>query len=325
MQQLQPNMYQQPQPQQYNQYPEFQQPPPYIRPPISKTAINNARHKAERPLHIMCIVIGIVAALLAAEWFFSLGSSENTIDALQQANAVVGAAEDEDAEADRSYANLMLLIFFSPLIIFFSMQYWYALTKAYAIRVTQRNFPEIYYKSVEYARLLGLKKVPPVYIEQQNGVINAFAAAVFGKRYAMLNAELVDVAYMEHKDFEPVYFVLAHEFGHIYFGHVTFWHNLWVYVAHLIPVIGSIHSRAREYSCDRVAQLLTERYGAQEFMVVTAGRHLYKYVDVDDYLQSVKYEGGFGVRMVNLLASHPITPKRIAALADPQLKSGKLL
>jgi Zn-dependent protease with chaperone function len=276
--------------------------------PIKRREIRKTRHKAERFLYFLCVLITIILILVAltsdaGDWI---------------AEMLFG--EEEDGEEEM----LLFWILFIPFILFFMMYFYFAMTRAYAIRVTERNFPEIYEKSVEYAARLGLRKVPAVYIEQQNGVINAFAAAVFGKRYAMLNAELVDVSYMEHKDFDTVFFILAHEFGLIYYKHVTFAYNFWVFIPHLIPIFGTLHSRSMEYSCDRVAQLLLGRDGASEFMVITAGRHLYKYVDVEDYLATAKKERGISTWLVNLFATHPITPKRIAALVDPQKKSGRL-
>jgi hypothetical protein len=60
-------------------------------------------------------------------------------------------------------------------------------------------------------------------------------------------------------------------------------------------------------------------------MILSAGRHLYKYVDVGDYLENAKKERGLFLWFVNMMASHPITIKRTQALADPTKKSGKLL
>ncbi|MCL2603402.1 MAG: M48 family metallopeptidase [Defluviitaleaceae bacterium] len=265
---------------------------------LAKKELKNARHKLEIFMYFVCIIVGLLIITGSFTTFLSL----------------IGF----------SYIEVISLIVVSPIVIFISFYFWYGSVKAYSIRVSEKNFPEIYLKSLEYADKLGLKKVPAVYIEQHNGVLNAFAAAVFGKRYAGLHAELVDIAYMENKDFNPIYFVLAHEFAHIYYKHVTFWHNLMVFPSRLIPIIGSAHSRAREYSCDRVAQLLTDSDGIYEMMVFTVGRHLYKYIDVDDYLKTTKMERGIWTRIINMLVSHPITQKRIAALIDPEKKSGSL-
>jgi Zn-dependent protease with chaperone function len=200
----------------------------------------------------------------------------------------------------------------------------YAQKRASAVRVTEKNFPEIYQKGVEYARILGLNKIPEIYIEQQNGILNAFASAVIGKRYIGLNAEIVDIAYMEHQDFDPVYFVLAHELAHHYYKHTSIKFILLSYVGLMVPVFGHTLSRAREYSCDRVAQLLVDRDCVREAMILSAGRHLYPYVDLDDYLQNARREGGFFLWLTNLMSTHPIALKRIAALADPLRKGGKL-
>jgi Zn-dependent protease with chaperone function len=173
--------------------------------------------------------------------------------------------------------------------------------------------------------MLGMKKLPEVYIVQQNGILNAFAASgLLGKRYAQLNAELVDIAYMENRDFNPVYFVLAHEFAHHYYKHTYFLNKLLISFGRMGPGFGSTLSRAREYSCDRLAQLLTGSDGVREIMILNAGRHLYRYVDLNDYIDSARKEKGIFLRFVNLLSSHPVQVKRVLALADPRRKSGKL-
>ena len=298
-----------------NQQTELQyayQPPPvnqqaelqyaYRPPPVSPQDINRVRHRAEKPLFVVYVVINIAIVLGAI--FFSLDFSF----------------------LDETLSNefLFTMVFLAPFLLWVTVYYFHAMTRAYAIRVSERNFPEIYQKSLEFAERLQLKRVPPVYIEQQNGIINAFAAAIIGKPYISLNAEVVDIAYMEHRDFAPIYFILAHEFGHVYFRHVRFLYNLLLFLTSLIPFVNSTLSRSREYSCDRVAQLLTGRDGVQEMLVLTAGRHLYKYVDAQDYLINAKKEKGLYLWVVNLLTTHPITIKRISALADPDKKSGKL-
>jgi len=223
--------------------------------------------------------------------------------------------------------GLLFTFIYLPIIIgtvFVMLYQLHARTRAYAVKVSEQNFPEIYHKSVAFAEKLGLREVPAVYIEQQNGALNAFAAAVVGKRYAAINAEIVDVAYTENKDFEPVYYVLAHEFAHHYFKHTSIFHVFVNYFALFVPIIGTAHSRAREYSCDRLAQLLMEKDCAREAMLLCAGRRLYSRVDLGDYLHNARTEGGFFLWLTNLLATHPIPLKRIAALADPNQASGKL-
>ena len=271
--------------------------------PVDPRAISRVRHKAELPLFVIYVIANIVLAI--GVLFFSFDFS----------------FVDESLSND----SLLALIIIGPFFLAGALRYLYARTRAYAVRVSEYNFPEIYYKSVEYAKRLGLKKVPAVYVEQQNGILNAFAAAVLGrKRYIGLNAELVDIAYMEHRDFDPIFFILAHEFGHVYLRHVTFTNNLSLFLTGLLPFVNSTLSRAREYSCDRIAQLLVQKDGVCEMIVLAVGRHLYKHVNIQDYLANAARETGLYLWVINFLSTHPVTTKRMSALADPQRKSGRL-
>ena len=131
---------------------------------------------------------------------------------------------------------------------------------------------------------------------------------------------------MEHKDFDTVFFVLAYEFGHIYFMHGEFLHLVLFFQRIGYPVLVHHTHVPRSIELrDRPAQILIERDCVSEAMILSAGRHLYKYVDAEDYLENTAKEKGLFLSLINFLSSHPIMPKRIAALADPEKKSGKLL
>jgi len=306
--------------------------------PIDRGILRKAVHKHEMKLYVMAVVINVTIVLYL---LVSLGnvignSIERFIEIIDEA-AVVYAYNPEEGEIlayelGTSWGETLveelsvpIIVVVIPFVLLITLYTLYAKVRAYSVKVTEKNFPEIYYKSVEFSKKLGLKKVPEVYIQQGNGVINAFAMAVFGRRISMLHAELVDVAYMEeNKDFETVYFVLAHEFAHIYLNHVSIPVNLSIAFSRIIPIFSPAFSRAREYSCDKIAQVLTDSNGLPGIMVLSVGRRLYKKVDIDNYLDTVKKQKGFFLWYTNLMASHPIFPKRVAALTDPQQRSGKL-
>lgn len=86
-----------------------------------------------------------------------------------------------------------------------------------------------------------------------------------------------------------------------------------------VPILSSTASRAREYSCDRIAQILSGSDGIDAMMSLTAGIHLYKRVDKEDYLEHAKSVKGFFVWCYNLMSSHPVISKRVLAL---QMKEG---
>ncbi|MDO5476435.1 MAG: M48 family metallopeptidase [Eubacteriales bacterium] len=281
------------------------------------------RHKAELPLFGVMIGIQSFFVLFILSTSDSLFSSSGTGD-FHSMNPFL--------ESLASFAGMMMSIFgilYLVTRLLISYYLLYAETTSCAVRVTPVNFPEIYQKSVEYTQLLALKWRPEVYIMQQNGVLNAFSAWMLKKRYVVLNAELVDIAYMENRDFSSVYFVMAHEFGHHFFNHTALWRNLLILYAESFFPVSMAFSRSCEYSCDRVAQVLTKRNGARAMMVLTAGRHLYKHVRVDDYLQTMlrrqRTDEEIARWVYNFLSSHPIMPYRVNALLDPTGKSGRIL
>lgn len=202
----------------------------------------------------------------------------------------------------------------SIVILFISMYLNFAQVKAASLKITQKNFPEIYSLLHSYAYRLGMEKVPEMYVVQQSGVLNAFSSFIFGRQYILVHTEIFEVAYREHKDLNALAFILAHELSHIYYGHATLHYNLPILFSQSLPLVGSIASRTREYSCDRLAQRLTNYDGVQAIVMLMVDRHLYPMVDVQDYVDTTIKERGFWLWLVNLLASHPILPKRIRAL-----------
>lgn len=206
--------------------------------------------------------------------------------------------------------------------IYFAIYYFYANYRANSLRITKKNFPEVYALIEEYARRLGIA-VPKAYVTQQNGVLNAFSSFLIRKQWICIHAEIFEVAYREHKDMDALAFVIAHEMAHIYYGHSTLHYNFWILFSNAIPILGATASRAREYSCDRLAQRLTGTDGLDAMLMLVVDRHLYKMVDKEDYVEEMRDRKGFFLWAANLVADHPVMCKRVAALADGR-GSGRL-
>lgn len=293
-----------------------------LRAPLQVQAeIKRLRHRMEQPLYCLSTIgtFLLLAYLLLAAYGFTLldryGETAEEIAVFELLKAL-------------GYALPLVPVVLLALTALYAYYLNYCGVLSFAVRVTEKNFPELYEKSREFAHLLGMKNVPEVYIAQENGILNAFAAIAPGRKYIQLNAEIVDIAYMENHDLETVSFIMAHEFGHLYFNHTGLPRFILTFVFRLLPVVGPMFSRAQEYSCDRVAQVLTEQEGTREMMALVAGRHLYKYADAQDYLENIFQKRNFlerlSVWMKNMMSSHPINPLRLAALADPQKRSGAL-
>ena len=304
-----------------------------------QSQIKRTRHKAEIPLYIISIILGSIALVaMYAAIFGEYGIVDKIKEGLTLAD--ITEANPEFGSILFGFIAAFALLggfgFFCYLVIMQLYIYYqqYSDEMCYSIRVTEENFPEIYAKAQEFSQLLGWKKAPEIYIQQMDGSINAMASWVPGKKYVHLNAEVVDIQYLEHKDFDTLCFVMAHEFGHLYLHHVQIYYNFWSSLAVTIPVAGKyflapLLSRAREYSADRVAQALTGECGTETMMFLTAGRHLYKYANAEDYMAWVNKDKNFIEKFArfvrNMLSSHPVTPFRTKAILDPTQKSGRLL
>lgn len=244
-------------------------------------------------------------------------NSDNATDD-QAMDKIIDKIEDFPPDLKLFFMVILLLVF-SPFLV----SYLYAQYRSMSIKITEKNFPEIHEIAKEYTQRLGLKKTPAIYIIQGNGILNAFASFIPFKQYIELYADLVEVAYREHQDMDTLRFIIGHEMAHIYLRHATLHYYLTILFANIIPVIGSTASRAREYSCDRIAQKLSGSDGIEAMMILTAGIHLYKKVDIEDYLKYARSVRGFFVWLFNLLSTHPITTKRVLAL-EMKDGSGKL-
>ena len=298
--------------------------PLYALPPIPKQEAEACRHKAEKCCYRLLVFLNIslIAWVLItviyrfAEYVSIFNDFYATAVAEALRNGTINEGYYEQLVQNLPLELRLFLSGILTLIILLPvMYYFYASVRASAVKITKRNFPEVYAMIESYAKRLGMKKVPEAYIMQQNGILNAFSTYLFRRQYIVFHTEVFEVAYREHHDMEALGFIAAHELSHIYYGHATFSYNLWILFSQMLPVIGPTASRTREYSCDRLAQHLTQNDGIEAMLMLMVDRHLYKMVDKVDYLEQAKEMKGFFLWVENLLSTHPIMPKRIRALA----------
>lgn len=281
-------------------------------PPFTEQELASFRHKAEKPLYLVMVFINfavIAAAIICIVLaFYDYGPFTGDSGAWVS-EKLLGVSSGGD-----SHIQILFLLIFIPLLLMAAVYLYYAQYRANSIRITEKNFPEIYQVVEDYSKRLGLKKVPRIYLTQENGVLNAFATFILRRQYIVLLTDLFEVAYLEHHDLESMKFIIGHEMSHIRLRHATFSYQMSILFANYIPILSSTLSRAREYSCDRVAQHLVGVSGVEPMLALVVGKHLYKKVDVEDYVKHCRETRGFFVFVLNMLSTHPIMPKRIQAL-----------
>ena len=302
---------------------------------FSQGYINMVRHPKERLIYVISVIINIIAVICV----ISLVSGE--IESFCEHMEIIAAEQGttvskmtieekwglfEDSWYDpKNQANVEIYITVAVLFLLTVavLEYYYAYIRTSAIKVTNDQFGDICELAEKYAQIMGLKKTPEIYLVQANGIMNAFTSNVIKKRYITINIDLFEIAYRQYKDMDSIGFILGHEMAHIKLRHVSIWIRYTVMLAEVLPFIGPLLSRVREYSCDRMAQAVSKSDGIDAMMALTMGKHLYKKTNVIDYIESSKNAKGFWTWFVNLTSSHPVLPKRVRALVNPSVP-GKL-
>ncbi|HEY4649115.1 MAG TPA: M48 family metallopeptidase [Gemmatimonadales bacterium] len=181
-----------------------------------------------------------------------------------------------------------------------------------AVRVSERQFPLVQRLAVAHARKLGLNQVPSIYVIQSGGLLNAFATRFLGRDFVILYSDVLDLALTRGE--AAVGFIVGHELAHVARGHLKY---RWLTApGRVFPYLGAAYSRACEYTCDRLGAFCQPDGAISGLLVLAAGKQLHAYVDVREYAAQALSEQGFWVRRAELMSSHPLLPKRVAALVE---------
>jgi len=85
--------------------------------------------------------------------------------------------------------------------------------------------------------------------------------------YVIIYTDVLELAYSFGES--ELAFVISHELAHIQCGHLK---RKWIdFPAKLVPFLGQALSRAREYTCDRIAQELVPEGASMGLVALSAG------------------------------------------------------
>jgi Zn-dependent protease with chaperone function len=136
----------------------------------------------------------------------------------------------------------------------------------------------------------------------------------------VLHSELFANLYQNNR--EGLAFIVGHELGHIRLSHTRLWNQLSLALISFIPLIPGFLYRAREYSCDRHGAFV-EPQGEEGLVLLTAGRYVYRQVDVNNLLDQAARVRGFWAWVAELTQSHPLTVWRLRKLYQLGLFTGR--
>lgn len=176
------------------------------------------------------------------------------------------------------------------------------------VKVTERQFSEIYHRAQKIASEMGIK-LPEIFITESSGVLNAFAASFLGRKFIVLYSDIVEISKEGYSD--ELDFIIAHELAHIQRNHVT--NHLLILPARWVPFLANAYSRACEFTCDRIATayINNAKASTNALTILAVGKILFTDVDTKEYIERAKEESGFFTSLSHLLSTHPPLPQRI--------------
>ncbi|PZX02925.1 Zn-dependent protease with chaperone function [Psychrobacillus insolitus] len=182
------------------------------------------------------------------------------------------------------------------------------------IRISEKQFPDVYERVVSLSSKMDLKKVPDVFVINSEGAFNAFATRFLGRNMVVIYSEVFELA-REHGEAE-LDFIIAHELSHVKRRHV--WKNILIMPAQFIPFLSQAYSRSCEYTCDREAAYYIQNGAAAKhaLTILGVGKKLYTEVNENAYLEQIHTESNVAVWLSEILSSHPLLPKRIQAVGN---------
>jgi Zn-dependent protease with chaperone function len=183
-----------------------------------------------------------------------------------------------------------------------------------AVRVSERQFPQLHRLAAAHARRLGMKQAPTMYVMESGGLLNAFATRFMGRDFVILHSDVLEMALAQGE--AAVGFIVGHELAHVWRGHLK--HRWLTTPGRLFPYLGVAYSRACEYTCDRVGAFCQPDGAITGLLALAAGKQLHAHVDVKEYANQAESDKSFWIRRAELMSSHPLLTKRVAAL----LKAG---
>ncbi len=300
--------------------------------------VGKLRHPVERWLLGLCIAASVMLFAIFLLLAFARGEvislyTGEVVATYRQANPVAADLSDEAIRtllpAEERETLEFLDTYLSPTIILLVpvglmlLVVWtfgreYGKLRANAVRITARQFPEVYAMWEDLTRQVGIEEVPDLYTINGDGSLNALAGCVPGSRnFSAIYSDLLETC-LRNEDWDSLKFILGHEAGHIRLGHVSWWYVMFTFLFNVaFPInylIGLPLGRAKEYGCDKVGHAIAQDLDCKGLLMLTAGKHLYDGLDLAEHIEETVDQGSHWARVVNFTSTHPVLAWRINAI-----------
>ena len=214
-------------------------------------------------------------------------------------------------EAASAVVVILILIFIAYV---FAKSAAIAHLRGNAIEVTEYQLPDLHKQLNECCEALGMSRSPTMYLQNGNGVMNAFATWFLGRKYVILLSGVVDAMAVNPNG---VRFYIGHELGHV-LRHDNPVLGFLRWPALRMPLLGAAFSRARESTCDLhgLACSQSPEAATRSLAALSAGAKSWADISLDGYRRQVAAAKGFWMSFHELVSSYPWTAKRAIRLLD---------
>jgi Zn-dependent protease with chaperone function/competence protein ComGC len=190
--------------------------------------------------------------------------------------------------------------------------------RAEALRVDEKQLPELHATFLNVCQKLGVRHPPKLYVLQAGGALNAFATRFAGRDFVVVYADMLDAFGPASAEMQ---FILGHELGHLKSNHLM--KRILLAPGIFAPLIGPAYLRACEASCDRHGAFVADNLeGALRAMLtLSGGKHKERTLDPIAFAAQYRDERGFFVSWHELTSAYPTLSQRsshLLALRDPQ-------
>ncbi|HEY2780253.1 MAG TPA: M48 family metalloprotease [Steroidobacteraceae bacterium] len=246
----------------------------------------------DRTLTALSLVIGVL-----------IWAGVAAIISLSGAKALIGVA-----------VIALVAVLFTFIVYVFAKSAGIAHLRGNAIEINEHQLPDMFRQLSACCQTLGMANQPTMYVQNGNGVMNAFATWFLGRQYVILLSSVVDA--METNS-NGVRFYIGHELGHVA-RHDNPVVGFLRWPALRLPLLGAAFSRARESTCDLHGLACSEspETAMRSLAALSAGARSWADVSLDGYRRQVAAAKGFWMSFHELVASYPWTAKRAIRVLD---------
>ncbi len=204
------------------------------------------------------------------------------------------------------------------LVLWLTGLYFKAVIYGGSVKVTAKQYPEIYKIIVEHSQKLNLVNVPEVFIYNGSGLVNAFAVKFLSTKYVILMSDLVDLMLKRNK-IDELSMIIGHELGHHAAGHTNPWKNLLLKPATFIPLLGAAYGRACELTADRIGCDVTKNLLASQNALVSialGSESLANDTNIEEFLLQENEIPEFMGFIHKIFSSHPRMTRRVIEISN---------